>query len=170
MPGGGHRGLSLPGVGRRVVRLVLAEGPGRRLSPEDKDSVAQDGGRDPAAGGGKVRLTGPAVGGRVVFFGDGEVLAVLPIQPATDGIEATADDRGRVVIAGRRHRGPRGPRIGRRVIDLMSAGVAVPIVAAHGVELAVEHRHRQRPAGGGHGFAGRPPVCPGIVFVHARQW
>src|SRR5437870_9750698 len=118
-----------------MVGFILAEGPGRGFPAEDVDAVFDDGGCDPAPGRRKVSLARPPIGCGVVFLGDAEVLAVLAVQPATDRVEAAVEWGGGMVVAGRRHRREHGPAIGRRVIDLMRAGVAVPVIAALRMDL-----------------------------------
>src|SRR6266581_5892632 len=118
-----------------MVGFILAEGSGRRFPAEDVDAVFHDGRRDPAPGRRKISLACPPIGYGVVFLGDAEVLAVLSVQPAADREEAAVERGGGMVVAGRRHRRTRGPAIVRRVIDLMRAGVAVPVIAAHRMEL-----------------------------------
>src|SRR5438132_5500161 len=127
-----------------MVRFILAEGPGRSFPAEDVDAVFDDGGCDPAPGCRKISLARPPIGFRVVFLGHAEVLAVLAVQPAADRAEAAVERGGGMVVAGRRHRRARGPAIGRRVMDLMRAGIAVPVIAAH--RYRASRRAPRRPA------------------------
>src|SRR2546422_9149277 len=129
-----------------MVGFVLAKGPGRGFPTEDVDAVFHDGGRDPASGRRKISLARPSIGRGVVFLGDAEILTVLSVQPAADREEAAVERGGGMVVAGRRHWCARGPAISRRVIDLMRAGVAVPVIAAHRMELPVERRDGPPPA------------------------
>jgi len=126
MAGRGHRRASSPGVGGRVVFMVIVDG-----AADHVDLSAKGRGAYVVAPHGHIRPGRPSVGGRIVS------LVLVAVGIAADHINPVVDHRARGAGARRGHGGARGPGIADRVIFVVVPQQQGPVVTAEHVKLPV---------------------------------